>query len=175
MIVISINHDHFLDEPDELMRTRCGYREGMSDEELYEVARGCWVLGPRADREHYALIVHRGIVRGAIEIDRLIDVNTGRRAIEGKMLEPGHAVYDTYVGKASPVPPQRNPIRYFSAQVGRKPCRCGCGEPVPSGDFVVGHDQIALHERIRQIGTVAQFLDWFDNLAEPFEAKSDNP
>ena len=168
MIVITIRAEHSLSAPDELGRTRAGYRPGMSDEELYEAARGCWVLGPQADREHYALVVYDGIVRQAIEIDRLVNTTGGRRAIEGSVVELGHAVYETYVGKKSPVPPQRNPIRYFDSPVGHKRCRCGCGEVVPSGDFVVGHDQKALHERIKKVGTVAQFLDWFDNLAAPF-------
>jgi len=30
------------------------------------------------------------------------------------------------------------------------------------GDFVPGHDQKAIHERIARIGTVAEFLDWMD-------------
>jgi len=33
---------------------------------------------------------------------------------------------------------------------------------VTLGDFAIGHDQKALHARVAQIGTVAQFLDWFD-------------
>lgn len=169
MIVITIKGDHFLDEPDELGRTRCGWREGMSDYELYEAARGSWVLGPQADREHYALVIHDNIVRQSIEIERVVETVNDRRAVEGKVLKPGHKVYDTYVGKPSPVAPQRNPIRYFDSPVGRKPCRCGCGKPVSAGDFAMGHDQTALHERIKQIGTVSEFLDWFDNLAEPFK------
>ncbi|HYS41408.1 MAG TPA: hypothetical protein VEO01_37810 [Pseudonocardiaceae bacterium] len=168
MLIITIKADHSWNAPDELGRTRAGFRPGITDEELYEAARGSWVLGPQADREHYALVVHDGIVRQAIEIDRLVDTTGGRRAIEGTVLAPGHAVYDTYVGKESPVPPQRNPIRYFDSPVGHKRCRCGCGEDVPTGDFAVGHDQKALHDRVKRIGSVAEFLDWFDNLAAPF-------
>jgi hypothetical protein len=29
---------------------------------------------------------------------------------------------------------------------------------------VTGHDQRALHNRVRQIGSVAEFIDWFDNV-----------
>ena len=28
--------------------------------------------------------------------------------------------------------------------------------------FLPGHDQRAIHDRINQIGTVSEFLDWFD-------------
>jgi len=168
MLIITIKADHSWNTPDELGRTRAGYRQGMTDEELYEAARGSWVLGPQADREHYALVVHDGIVRQAIEIDRLVDTTGGRRAIEGTVLAAGHDVYDTYVGKESPVPPQRNPIRYFDSPVGHKRCRCGCGEDVLTGDFAIGHDQKALHDRVKRIGSVAEFLDWFDNLTAPF-------
>lgn len=41
-------------------------------------------------------------------------------------------------------------------------CRCGCGEMTIGGDFVSGHDQKAIHERIARIGTVGEFLDWMD-------------
>jgi hypothetical protein len=33
---------------------------------------------------------------------------------------------------------------------------------VTGADFLTGHDQTALHDRVRQIGTVAEFLDWLD-------------
>ncbi|MFF1499486.1 hypothetical protein ACFVZR_06345 [Streptomyces sp. NPDC058316] len=37
------------------------------------------------------------------------------------------------------------------------------GELVASGWFVIGHDQRALHARISKIGTVREFIDWFDS------------
>ena len=45
-------------------------------------------------------------------------------------------------------------------------CACGCETPVPEGrDFAPsGHDLRAIHDRIRQIGTTAEFLAWFDAL-----------
>jgi hypothetical protein len=33
---------------------------------------------------------------------------------------------------------------------------------VTGKDFITGHDQTAPHNRVRQVGTVAEFLDWFD-------------
>lgn len=106
----------------------------------------------------------------AIKIHRLAtavvrdsaDTRDNRRAIEGDILRAGDKVYETYVGKPSPVGKVRNPITYFDSEVGHVPCRCGCGESVALGEFLTGHDQTALHERVKQIGTVAEFLDWFD-------------
>lgn len=42
-------------------------------------------------------------------------------------------------------------------------CHCGCGEPVATGWFLIGHDQKALHARVAKVGTVREFIDWFDN------------
>ncbi|MCD0446359.1 hypothetical protein LO763_22345 [Glycomyces sp. A-F 0318] len=168
MIIITIQHDHALDQPDELGRTRTGYREGMGSGELYEVARGSWKLGERAAGEHYALITFDNLVRQAVEIRRLVATVNGRSAIEGNVLNPGHPVYDEYVNKPSPVPSTQNPIRYFDSPIGHKPCGCGCGQLLASGRFAAGHDQTALHQRVKQIGTVDEFLDWFDAVAGPF-------
>ena len=90
------------------------------------------------------------------------DTRDDRSVIHGTVLEPGHSVYDAYVGKPSPVQSVRNPVIYFDAPVDGNPCRCGCGGSVSSRDFLPGHDQTALHDRIKQIGTVSEFLDWFD-------------
>ena|SRR6266550_4255044 len=109
----------------------------------------------------------------AIEIDRIEPVSgtvggresSRRSVIHGDALTEGHPIYDTYVGKPSPIPPQRNPIGYFNAPEEQTPCLCGCGGQTPAGkDFIPGHDQTAVHERVRQIGTVRDFIDWFDRV-----------
>lgn len=64
------------------------------------------------------------------------------------------------MGKVSPVQGVRNPVTYVDDE--GQPCRCGCGGLVAGREFLSGHDQTALHDRVRQIGTVSQFLDWFD-------------
>jgi len=38
-------------------------------------------------------------------------------------------------------------------------CACHCGTPINRGDFLPGHDQRAIHERIAKVGTV---ITWFD-------------
>lgn len=171
MLQIKVAAKHAVDpEKDELGRRACGYSDDMTEREVYEAARGCWVIGERADREHYALVAHGGIIRMAIKINKVVtttiressDSRDNRRAIEGEILRRGNPVYNAYVGKPSPVGPVRNPITYFPSKVGWVPCRCGCGKSVELGEFITGHDQTALHERVKQIGTVAEFLDWFD-------------
>ncbi len=60
--------------------------------------------------------------------------------------------------------------RGFDSTVGGWPCGCGCGEEIFSGEFVRGHEQTALHQRVAQIGTIPEFLRWFDAVragAEP--------
>jgi hypothetical protein len=101
-------------------------------------------------------------VRQAIEIDRLGVVAGGRRAIEGRYLEAGHPVYDAYVGKPQPIEPARNPVTYFESAHAARTCGCGCEAPVTLGWFLAGHDQKALHDRVAKIGTVHQFIQWFD-------------
>jgi hypothetical protein len=151
-------------EPKEdfLGRSYIGWSVDMSEEQLYEAGRGCWVFGARADREHYVLLSAQGAVRQAIEIDRLVPAGPTRRAIEGTVLGSGHPVYDAYVGKPSPVEGARNPITYFNSPYGARTCACECGDPVALGYFLPGHDQKALHDRVAQIGTVYEFIRWFD-------------
>ena len=123
MLHITISNDRRV-KPDEdgLGRKRVGYYDGMSQQALYTASRGCWVMGGRAVRERHALVTYDGIVRQAIEVHGIIDVSPvrsgkGRRAIEGRILTAGDPVYDTYVGKPSPVGRVRNPITYFDDPV----------------------------------------------------------
>ncbi|MFF7135372.1 hypothetical protein ACFZBZ_23800 [Streptomyces sp. NPDC008196] len=151
-------------EEDQLGRDHVGWDPNMDDEALFRANRGCWVLGERADREKYALLSSRGVVRQAIEIDQLVPVSGGRRAIEGRFLGAGHPVHDAYVGKPQPVEPTRNPVTYFESAHAARLCGCGCGAPVTLGWFLTGHDQKALHDRVAKIGTVREFIDWFDRI-----------
>lgn len=144
---------------DELGRNVIGYDSTMSPQVLYQAARGCWKLdSERAGREEQLLIVAEGYVRGAIEIKRLVPYGN-RHAIEGRMLQAGDSVYDTFVGKPSPLPSNRNPVRYYNPI---KKCACGCGGDTDK-DFLPGHDQRAIHTRISsQFRSVADFIRWFD-------------
>jgi hypothetical protein len=68
MLIVAIGPEQELDE---LGRTRTGYREGMSDRELYEAARGSWKLGDKADNEpsaRSATSTHPSAPRGAAAV-----------------------------------------------------------------------------------------------------------
>ena len=146
---------------DELGRVRVGFDPNMTEAELHEANRGCWVLGKRADRERFAVFSHHRTVVQAMEITGILNLGR-RRALEGRVLHQGDPVYDEFVGGPSPVS-ARNPVGYFDHPVGRNVCGCGCGAGIPgSGLFVAGHDQRAIHERIAKIGTVRDFIEWFD-------------
>lgn len=148
---------------DGLGRTTIGFDENMSKEDLYRANRGCWVLGSRADQEDYALISYGGTVRQAIKIDAIVPTAGGRRAIEGQILAQGDPVYENYVSKKSPVTGVRNPVTYFTPAVGQRLCACGCDGTVEKGAFLPGHDQRAIHARVSKVGTVLDFINWFDD------------
>lgn len=172
MIHITLSVEQTRDPDTEpLGRDRVGYSESMSPGALYDANHGTWVIGRNHFNERFVLFTYRGEVKQAVEIQRIEkvvfreahDTRDDRCVIHGKILDEGHPVYDTYVGKPSPLGPARNPVRYFTSPLdAAHPCRCGCGEAVTGADFLQGHDQTALHDRVRQVGTVAEFLDWFD-------------
>lgn len=175
MIQLTIGSVGPADADDVLGRERVGYYKGISDEDLYEAARAAWLLGADADQERYALVVHRGVGRQVIEIQRLVPTGRGdgRRVIEGAVLRPGHPAHDAHVGEAAPLWPTRNPVRYFRSETERRFCACGCGEVISRGTWASGHDQQALHDRVRRgWGDVAAFVRWFDR-AEGGEAAAD--
>ncbi|KAB8186006.1 hypothetical protein [Microbispora catharanthi] len=154
---------------DPLNRSTYGFAPEMTPQEIYEANRGYYAIGSEAEkRERYAIFSGIGVdgervVVLAVDIDKIVPVQVpgkaSRKAIEGRILEAGHPVYDTYVGK--PIEGARNPVVYLESSFDLGRCKCGCGE-VSRSSFVPGHDQRALHERIAQIGTVADFIDWFD-------------
>lgn len=164
MLHITLGPERPVDpQVDDLGRDRVGFSPTMSPLALYDANHGCWKLGPRASKQEYMLVSFEGIVRQAVEIEAIEPVaRGGRSVVHGTILGAGHHVYDKYVGKVSPVQGMRNPITYFDDEADGRPCRCRCGGLVAGRDFLPGHDQTALHDRVRQIGTVAEFLDWFD-------------
>lgn len=142
--------------------------EQMSEEELFRAATYCWVMNPtRARKERYAVVVGAGQYLMAIEVTDIVlaeEAPSGsskddRYEIVGEVLNAGHPVYDEYVGQTATG--TRNPVHYLPSSFDVGSCRCGCGGAV-KGDFLPGHDQRAIHERIGKFGSVAKFLDWFD-------------
>jgi len=63
-ISVSVEVTH----PAIISRIMRAYRPQMSEQALYEIARGVWVIGPRRAGAKYALAVYGGIVREVFEI-----------------------------------------------------------------------------------------------------------
>jgi hypothetical protein len=156
------------DQTDPLHRTFYGWDEHASVEENWRNNRGYWAVGARASRESYLLFSHKGTVVMAAEVTDVLDAEgkPGRKVFEGEPLTEGHSVYDAYVGKPAPERARgaRNPITYIDSEVGGWPCGCGCGTEIHAGQFVRGHEQTALHNRVAKIGTIPEFLRWFDDI-----------
>jgi uncharacterized protein len=51
-----------------LIRVNKLYRPGMNEEEVLEITRGIWKIGPRREKVRYALAVYHGVVREVFEI-----------------------------------------------------------------------------------------------------------
>ncbi len=162
------------DPTDPLKRDFSGWDLRRSTMENWDNNRAYWVLGARAERESYVLFSHRGTVVMAAQIDGIVDASgkPGRKIMEGTPLSRGHPVHDAYVAKSAPERARgaRNPITYIDSNVGGWRCGCGCGAEIFAGEFVRGHEQTALHQRVAKIGTIPEFLRWFDAVhggAEP--------
>ena len=169
------------DPADPLRRTFYGWGQQDSIEENWGNNRGYWVLGARAHRESYVLFSHNGRheVVMAARIDNIIDApgKPGRKIIEGEPLPKDHPVHQAYVGQPTPDSARvRNPVTYFDSTVGGWLCGCGCGEEIFAGEFVRGHEQTALHQRVAaQIGTIPEFLRWFDAVQAGAESAAPAP
>jgi hypothetical protein len=155
------------DSSNGLNRSWFGWDPAASREENWEANRGDWVLGQRADKEAYVVfswvtsreVVMVAEIRGIIESP---DV-PGKKHIVGNLLPEDHPVSKEFLGQAQPESARvRNPVTYLDAAVGGWPCGCGCGTEIYAGEFVRGHEQTALHQRVAQIGSISEFLRWFD-------------
>lgn len=167
MIHITLTAKTLANDPtDPLGRTYYGWGEHDSVEANWANNRGYYVLGARADRQNYVLFSHQRKVVMAARITSIVDAKgkPGKRIINGKPLGEGDPVYDTYVDGRTPdrAVGVRNPVTYVEGSVPGRPCGCGCGQVVFEGEFVRGHEQTALHQRVAEIGTIAEFLRWFD-------------
>ncbi|WP_436778226.1 hypothetical protein [Yinghuangia sp. YIM S09857] len=102
MIQINIQARHKAGPDDEFGREYCGWADGMTDQEIYEAARGCWQLGERADSEKFAVVVHAGLVRCVFEVDRVETASSGLRALVGRPVAPGHPYHERWYGQPAP-------------------------------------------------------------------------
>lgn len=112
-----------------LIRVNKLYRHNMSEQELYEVTRGVWKLGPRREQAKYALAVFEGLVREVYHIEEWKSAGShpyktrnltdneklGRWEFKGKP-EQGQ-IRDLYRGHSVHkymTPGNRNPIVYVN-------------------------------------------------------------
>lgn len=171
-LTVRIGSYKTLDAPDSLGRNWTGWFPRMTEVEAYEAGRGAWKLGPRAEDETFALIVKGNgdrTVLAAVEIDNVTAADRdGRRSIVGRVLTEGHPVRDTYLGRRDPLANEsRNPVGYVDLpeeeQFRLRACACGCGTETKR-DFAPGHDQKAIHDRIRTHfeGSTLAFIHWMD-------------
>jgi len=72
-------HEPFISivEPSILLRINQRYQWGLSQEELYRITRGEWVVGERRNQAKYAFAVYKGSVLEVYEIKRWLPF-TGR-------------------------------------------------------------------------------------------------
>ncbi len=167
---------------DPLRRTWWGYRPTLTPAEIFEHNRGMWYLAAdRAGDERWLTFSYAGRIVAVAEIDGVetlswlsADRRRPKQALTGRVLEPGHPVWDHFIDRI--IPPARNPVTYIDDPEPRpapepRGCECGCGAPVVgSRHFAPGHDQRAVHERIaRQWGDTLGFIRWFDE-TYPHEA-----
>lgn len=172
MIHITLRKTSLTNDPtDPLRREYSGWDETASIEDNWKMNHGYFSIGERGDRQQYVAFSYDGEVVMVGRIDRIVPARgkPGKRIIEGAPLGPGEPIWDAFVGKPTPEKAVgvRNPITYVEeGQAFGRQCRCGCGEVVFESDFVRGHDQTALHQRVARIGTIREFLDWFDAIED---------
>jgi hypothetical protein len=157
-----------IDDHPFLPRRLRGLDAAMSPDEIYDSARGWWVLAEHVQKQRSAVVVSRdtGLVVMAIAIEEWATDEQGRRAFAGTILGPGDLVHDRYVGRPDPTPAAKHSaITYVDdPDADGRPCRCGCGEQAVRGLWLPGHDKRALHQVIAADfeGSVATFLDWYE-------------
>lgn len=183
MLHIMLTYKALANDPtDPLRRTYYGWDDDASIRENWENNHGYYALGARAEREPYVLFSLRrtGKVVMAGRIDAVIDAagKPGRKIIEGDPLSEDHPVWKAYVGNDTPEHSLvRNPVTYppLTVEGLGHPCGCGCGREVFTGEFVRGHEQTALHQRVAQIGTIPEFLRWFDAMQAGAQPAASTP
>lgn len=94
-------HDVSADDARE--RSSVGWRDDLSDEELWDLNRGTWSLGVRADSERYATLSYNGVVRVVAELtgsrEQVVEGGRTLHALVGHVLGPGHHAYEALIGR----------------------------------------------------------------------------
>ncbi|NUU19049.1 DUF3883 domain-containing protein [Cellulomonas humilata] len=84
-------------------RSSVGWRDDLSDAELWELNRGTWLIGDAAEAERYATMSHNGAVRVVAELtgarEPVVEGSRVLHALVGHVLAPGHRAYDALIGR----------------------------------------------------------------------------
>jgi hypothetical protein len=166
MIHVTLSAEREAPVEDPLGRQKVGYREGMTQYEIFVQNHGCYVLGSQASNHRYALFSYGGKVLQAVEIDAIEKAapDSRRSVINGTVLRPGHPVYDEWVGHDIPAEAisARNPITYVPSAHDSRPCACGCETQIAidGPEYAEGHDERSLREWITDMGGLPKFLRW---------------
>ena len=178
MLRLRLGSRRYIRQPDRdhpYLRDRklVGWDPTMSEQEIAEAAAGWWRVGPRADRERYALVVGEHAVRLVMAIDEwIVDETDGRRAFVGRVLSAGDPVYDRFIDQPDPIPTDsRNPVAYLDDDADLRACSCGCGTLV-RGDWAPGHDLAAVHRIVASHfdGSILRFTTWCGDQGYPIPA-----
>lgn len=167
MIHIKLGPTRPAGEDDTMHRDYVGWSPEQSPQDLFERNCGRWKFGARARGERYAVFSSTDTGRTVlvVEIDDFRDVGGGKSAIVGTVLAAGNPVYDGLIGQPS-LDRFRNPVTYVDDHPLDQPRTCACGcDGVVTGirQFLPGHDQRAIHDRIAaQWGNTVGFIRWFD-------------
>ncbi len=73
------------DEPCIIININKKYERFMSPDDLYNVTRASWVLGPKKDKAKYVITSYRGLVREVFEINSWQKATNGRWEFTGKI------------------------------------------------------------------------------------------
>jgi len=89
--------------PDGWERAFVGWREDLSDQELWDLNRGIWFIGERAEQEAYGTLSYKSKIRVVARLTgprELVQLPGGQsRALVGEVLLPGDPVRETLVGR----------------------------------------------------------------------------
>ncbi len=161
MLHIKLGERRTISSTDVMGRDWFGYDPAVPVEQLFEMNRGIWVVGSRANQERLAVFSYTGDhkVKFVAEINGFESFGK-RRAILGHVLSDDDPRAQGLVG-ASALDGHRNPVTYIAED---RTCGCGCGGAIPpSRLFLPGHDQKAVRERITEKwGSTIGFINWFD-------------
>jgi len=102
-------------DPVILIRINRLFRPGLSPEELYDVTRSSWVVGPRRGGARYAFAVFRADVIEVYEIDNWQRTAHGRWEFRGRLApDPVRSRYAGTSVKSYFKPGNQNPILYIN-------------------------------------------------------------